>query len=100
MSAEHARGFVRSTEETLVAWRAWRLVRGVFESPDGEVFERSYVRSPGAVGIVAVSMGHVALLRQYRPSLDRMNALLDYLTAHCCQGEPCDLRPERAGRAC
>ena len=36
----------------------------------------------------------------YRPSLDRMNALLDYLTAHCCQGEPCDLRPERAGRAC
>ncbi len=22
----------------------------------------------------------------YRPSIDRMNALLGYLTAHCCQG--------------
>ena len=25
----------------------------------------------------------------YRPSLDRMHALLAYLTAHCCGGEPC-----------
>jgi DNA-binding transcriptional ArsR family regulator len=25
----------------------------------------------------------------YRPSLARMNALLAYLTAHCCAGEPC-----------
>ena len=26
----------------------------------------------------------------YRPSLARMNALLAYLTAHCCAGEPCE----------
>lgn len=25
----------------------------------------------------------------YRPSLARMDALLAYLTAHCCAGEPC-----------
>lgn len=25
----------------------------------------------------------------YRPALARMNALLAYLTAHCCAGEPC-----------
>lgn len=25
----------------------------------------------------------------YRPELARMNALLDYLAAHCCGGEPC-----------
>lgn len=25
----------------------------------------------------------------YRPELQRMNALLDYLTAHCCQGQGC-----------
>jgi len=25
----------------------------------------------------------------YRPSIERMHALLDYLTAHCCQGEAC-----------
>lgn len=29
----------------------------------------------------------------YRPSIDHMNALLAYLTAHCCQGQDksCDL---------
>ncbi|MCU0813683.1 MAG: ArsR family transcriptional regulator [Burkholderiaceae bacterium] len=25
----------------------------------------------------------------YRPALEQMNALLDYLTAHCCHGAPC-----------
>ena len=25
----------------------------------------------------------------YRPDIDRMQALLDYLTAHCCQGAAC-----------
>lgn len=25
----------------------------------------------------------------YRPAIDQMNALLDYLTAHCCQGAAC-----------
>jgi DNA-binding transcriptional ArsR family regulator len=27
----------------------------------------------------------------YRPSIKQMNALLSYLTAHCCQGAPCDI---------
>lgn len=27
----------------------------------------------------------------YRPAIGRMNALLAYLTAHCCHGAPCDL---------
>jgi DNA-binding transcriptional ArsR family regulator len=26
----------------------------------------------------------------YRPSIEQMNALLDYLTAHCCQGAACE----------
>jgi ArsR family transcriptional regulator, arsenate/arsenite/antimonite-responsive transcriptional repressor len=26
----------------------------------------------------------------YRPSIAQMNALLTYLTAHCCQGAACD----------
>ena len=25
----------------------------------------------------------------YRPALDQMDALVRFLTAHCCQGEPC-----------
>ena len=29
----------------------------------------------------------------YRPDLERMNALLAYLTAHCCQGQGCDALP-------
>ncbi len=33
----------------------------------------------------------------YRPAFERMNALLDYLTAHCCMGQPC--APATAARA-
>ncbi len=29
----------------------------------------------------------------YRASFDSMNALLAYLTAHCCEGQACDLQP-------
>jgi ArsR family transcriptional regulator len=36
----------------------------------------------------------------YRPSIASMNELLGYLTAHCCQGQPCAVTPRRgAGRA-
>lgn len=42
---------------------------------------------------------HAGLARQerdgrsliYRPAVDVMNALLQYLTAHCCQGSACEL---------
>ena len=37
----------------------------------------------------------------YRPAIGRMDALLEYLTAHCCHGEPCEARPVRhAGARC
>ena len=36
----------------------------------------------------------------YRPAIDRMNELLAYLTAHCCEGRPCDLVPTRVAGAC
>lgn len=29
----------------------------------------------------------------YRPEIDTMNQLIAYLTAHCCQGQPCELMP-------
>ena len=29
----------------------------------------------------------------YRPSIAQMNALLAYLTAHCCQGADCEIVP-------
>jgi DNA-binding transcriptional ArsR family regulator len=31
----------------------------------------------------------------YRPTLDRMAALMSYLTDHCCQGQPCGSIPAR-----
>lgn len=33
----------------------------------------------------------------YRAQFGQMNALLAYLTEHCCQGQPCELTP---GSAC
>ncbi len=38
----------------------------------------------------------------YRPSIDQMNALLTYLTAHCCHGAQtnCDLGPTTASTTC
>ncbi len=35
----------------------------------------------------------------YRPELGRMDELLGYLTAHCCEGRPCDVAPVAIGCA-
>jgi 8-oxo-dGTP pyrophosphatase MutT (NUDIX family) len=48
---------------------------GTFEAPDGELFERDVVRSPGAVGIVPLLLDDgeptVVFVRQYRGPFDR-----------------------------
>ncbi len=54
----------------------WKVVRAQFEAPDGEVFERDIVRSPGAVAVVplvfdAEGLPSVVLLSQYRPPYER-----------------------------
>lgn len=36
----------------------------------------------------------------YRPAVGRMNALLAYLTDHCCHGEPCGLVIHPHARCC
>ncbi|MFM7704727.1 MAG: ArsR/SmtB family transcription factor [Rubrivivax sp.] len=37
----------------------------------------------------------------YRPQIEAMNALLGYLTEHCCQGQPCGLMGAvTVGRGC
>lgn len=55
--------------------RIWRVAVARFEAPDGEEFERDIVRSPGAVGVVALrhdsaGVPHVVLVRQYRSPFD------------------------------
>ena len=51
----------------------FRLVEAEFESPSGEQFTRTFVRHPGAVGIVAIDEGDdgdvAILVRQFRPAL-------------------------------
>jgi DNA-binding transcriptional ArsR family regulator len=36
----------------------------------------------------------------YRPSIEQMNALLAYLTAHCCHGAVCDVTPAPGCATC
>lgn len=36
----------------------------------------------------------------YRAQFDRMNALLAYLTEHCCAGQPCEAVPAPSCRDC
>lgn len=36
----------------------------------------------------------------YRPELLHMNALLGYLVAHCCGGEPCEIAPSQGCTNC
>ena len=36
----------------------------------------------------------------YRPSIERMNALMAYLTAHCCQGAGCEIAPAPGCTTC
>ena len=37
-------------------WAVWSLVEDHLESPNGEEFVRTYVDSPGAVGVVVVDV--------------------------------------------
>lgn len=54
----------------------WSAVVATFEAPDGELFERDVIRSPGAVGVVPLlfedGIPTVVFVRQYRGPLDRL----------------------------
>jgi ADP-ribose diphosphatase len=62
-------GFRQLSQQTVHSWAAFQLVDGEFAAPDGETFHRTYLRHPGAVGIVAIDGDDVVLVRQYRPAL-------------------------------
>ena len=57
--------------------------------------------APSSLSFHLKELVHAGLVTQqrdgrhliYRPEIDRMNRLLGYLTAHCCQGEDCGLVP-------
>lgn len=79
-------------ERVVHPWAVWKLVEADFAAPDGEEFTRTFVRSPGAVGVVPLlfdpeGVPAVVLVRQYRPPLD---ALMDEIPAGMrdVDGEP------------
>ncbi len=75
--------------------------------------------TPGALGAILDVPGstlsfhlkelmHAGLVSQerdgrsliYRPALAQMNELLDYLTAHCCQGAECEIGAAAGRKTC
>lgn len=63
--------FRRVGERDVHSWHVYRLVEGEFEAPDGKGFRRTFLRHPGAVGIVALDGDEAVLVRQYRPAIGR-----------------------------
>jgi ADP-ribose pyrophosphatase len=69
-----SRSAFRVTQEKVVhSWAMFRLLQRSIVSPGGEDFERTYVSTPGAVGVVAIDdENNVVLVSQYRSSFDAM----------------------------
>jgi ADP-ribose pyrophosphatase len=68
--AEPPPGFERQGEREIYAGRVFKVAEADFLDPSGDPFERSVVRHPGAVAVVAVDQHQVAtLVRQLRPAV-------------------------------
>ena len=65
--------FQRVAEVEVLKTHVFSVDQVTLLDPDGEPFERSIVRHPGAVAIIAVDANRrVTLVRQYRAAVDRM----------------------------
>ena len=85
--------------------RAFRAL--VVAGPDGltpGVMAEKLGVAPSALSFHLKELAHSGLVSSeargrnliYRASFDHMNALLGYLTEHCCQGQACEI----GGKAC
>lgn len=71
MNESDHKGFVSTALDVVHSWAMFRLLRRTIRSPRGDVFERTYVSTPGAVGVVAVTPDNqIVLVSQYRSTLD------------------------------
>lgn len=65
------RGFRTESLETVHDWTYSRLVTRTVTGPGGDTFSRTYVDSPGAVAVVAVTDDDcIVLVDQYRATVD------------------------------
>lgn len=83
----------------------------VVAGPDGltpgTIAERLEV-APSALSFHLKELAHSGLVSSeargrnliYRANFDQMNALLGYLTEHCCQGEACEVAADAACSNC
>ena len=71
MNQSDHKGFVTTALDVVHSWAIFRLLRRTIRGPRGDVFERTYVSTPGAVGVVALTPdNHIILVSQYRSSFD------------------------------
>jgi ArsR family transcriptional regulator, arsenate/arsenite/antimonite-responsive transcriptional repressor len=89
--------------------RAFRAL--VVAGPDGltpGAIAEQLDLAPSALSFHLKELTHAGLVTSeprgrnliYRASFERMNALLGYLTEHCCQGEPCTATESNACTTC
>ncbi len=89
--------------------RAFRAL--VVAGPDGltpGVMAEKLGVAPSALSFHLKELAHSGLVSSqargrnliYRASFEHMNALLGYLTEHCCQGEPCEATAVSACASC
>jgi len=65
------KGFVTTALDVVHSWAMFRLLRRTIRGPRGDVFDRTYVSTPGAVGVVALTPdNNIILVSQYRSSFD------------------------------
>ncbi len=70
MPSEQSR-FRKHSDEIVHSWAIADLVRRTVEGPQGQLFERTFTATPGAVAAVALhDDGRVVLVSQYRASVD------------------------------
>lgn len=92
-----------------VRLRIYRAVVGV--GPDGitpGTLAAELGLPPSSVSFHVKELLHAGLVTQqrngrhliYRPAIETMNALLAYLSAHCCHAVSCDETPAAAAGAC
>lgn len=56
-------GFISRSRKSLHRWAVWTLVEDHLEDPSGGAFVRTYVDSPGAVGVVVLHVNSLSELK-------------------------------------
>ena len=71
MNQSDHKGFVTTALDVVHSWAMFRLLRRTISGPQGDVFVRTYVSTPGAVGVIALTPDNqIVLVSQYRSSFD------------------------------